>query len=181
MISRRLRYYGSGTVLGLVFLSVETFAHGGHDSRLKISMSESEIRIETSVNAETFQTFDINEDGRLAVNEFELQRAGIVEWIDDRFQLLDSENQAVKAYFSDAPIVDRAHLSETDHVKNIKIIRRYKRDKTMFRYTFKTSILGHDPQLLFRRSGSLTSMSQYKFEICISGKDKPTQADCVTP
>jgi len=158
-------------------------AHGGHDPRLKISLSETEIRIETSLDIERFLEFDTNGDGALSVAEYNAQYEIIAIWIDQNLKLLDFENSAVTAYFSDAPIIDRAHLSKTDAIENIKILRRYKLVQaeagSRAAWRLYVDIFDHDPDVLYMRSGAWSQLA--KFEICQSSRFKNQPDMCLAP
>ena len=150
---------------GLLLTAPLAYGHGGHDPRLKISVSDTEIRIETSLNVETFLDFDMNKDGDVSVDEYETQYDAIATWIDARLHLKDEKQTALKPYFADAPIVDRGHLSQEDAVENIKILRRYKFDKNTHALKLTLALYDHSPQLLYARAGSFESL--LSFELCL--------------
>lgn len=163
---------------GLVLTAPLAYGHGGHDPRLKISVSDTEIRIETSLNVETFLDFDTNKDGGVSVSEYETQYDAIAAWIDARLQLMDDEQKTLRPYFADAPIVDRGHLSQEDAVDNIKILRRYKFDKNTHALNLTLSLYNHSPQLLYSRAGSFETL--LTFELCLLNLTNNKKSLCRT-
>lgn len=170
---------------GLLFAAVSSsflfsgqtaLAHGGHDPRLKVFVSENEIRVETSLDVEAFMKFDANKDGRLTVNEYETQYQNIAVWIDENVQLKGDDANPVTPYFSDAPIVGRGHLQSSDKVENVKILRRYKLGVRPGDQTLNIKLYEHSPQLLYTRAGRLDDL--FKFNICVTVESDSDETAC---
>ena len=151
----------------LCTLSLKSFAHGGHDPRIKVSVSEEEIWFETSLPGEMLKTFDKNFDGKIVVAEYEEQFEDISVWIDKKVKLVSSGNTtAVNAYFADAPIIGRARMTQTDTVEHFKVLRRYKiRDKHQWHKLMLTISFDEAPDFFYTRTGNLDHT--FKFSICL--------------
>jgi len=171
-------YYLGGAVISLALISLEAFAHGGHDPRLKVAVSETEIRVETSLDVEAFMAFDTNNDGKLTVTEYETHSKDIAVWVDSNLQLLDENEKPLKAYFADAPIVDRDHLKKKSPIENIKILRRYKFDENPGALKLAVMFYDHSPELLYTRAGSFETL--FKFELCVSAELGGKHATCLS-
>lgn len=171
-------YYLSGVVFSLAFFSVKAFAHGGHDPRLKVAVSETEIRVETSLDVEAFMAFDTNNDGKLTVTEYETHSKEIAAWVDSNLQLIDENEKPLKAYFADAPIVDRDHLKKKSPIENIKILRRYKFDENPGALKLAVMFYDNSPELLYTRAGSLETL--FKFDICVPAISEGKDMTCLS-
>ena len=170
-----LRGFG-GIVFGLACLNGKAFAHGGHDPRLKVMVSETEIRVETSLDAKAFMEFDTNGDGRLSVGEYEAQLKTIRTWLDEHLNLESVNSDRLQPYFADAPIVGRGNLEKIDVVENVKIFRRYRLDNNPTALKLTVKLYDESPQLLYSRSGSLEEL--FSFSICFSGRLESEQMVC---
>lgn len=164
------------SLLALLSSASTALAHGGHDPRLKIAANETEIRIETSLSVKSFLEFDVDKDGRLSVSEFESQYNVIAAWVDMRLQLHDTSGRVLKPYFSDSPIIDRAHLDKHDAIDNIRILRRYKLVKKLDALTLTVNLFDHDPQVLFSISGMFLSLPA--FTLCLDSHLKGEIRTC---
>ena len=160
----------------LLCLAQSAQAHGGHDPRLKVFISENEIRVETSLDVGVFMQFDTNKDGHLTVSEYETQYRDIAAWIDENVQLTGNNAKSVTPYFSDAPIVGRGHLQSSNKVENVKILRRYKLGVGPGDQTLNIKLYEHSPQLLYTRAGRLDDL--FKFNICITAESDGNEITC---
>lgn len=160
----------SKLVLGATFagLSFTVFAHGGHDPRVKIAMTDREIRFETSVRADYFMRYDTNRDGVLSKQEFLSLHTAVLNWLDNKITLMDSDGLRLKPYFSDAPIVGGDMLEDGDAIKYVKIIRRYKIQDSADALQLNLDIFEnshHSPYIYLSQAGKMSALKN--FAVCL--------------
>ncbi len=152
----------------IVSLTPAALAHGGHDPRLKISVSGAEIRLEVGIEAGGLGAFDTDKNGVISIAEYETRYAEISDFIDTKISLSLEPDEVLPAYFSDAPIVDRDHIPSGGGVKYIKILRRWKLPSGAESLTVMSGLSGLNPDVLISRSGAFDSMADLK--ICTASE-----------
>lgn len=155
----------SSVFLGLGYAGI-AHAHGGYDPRLKLAVSESELRLEISVAADDLLEFDENKDGAIQAAEFKTAYKDIAIWIENRLSLTDQNDARLLPIFADASIVDGDHFEGEQAIAHIKIRRRYKLKASVDNLRLSTELYQNFPVLVYSLTGQFETLKP--LELCLT-------------
>jgi hypothetical protein len=116
------------TMLVLVLSSIvsaNTWAHGGHDDRLKIRLIGSVLVVELQLESALLLKFDVDKDGLYTLRDHRLSAKNLARWVDDQVVLRNADNRTIQPVFADLPIENFDSLVDTDAIEYVKVIRRF--------------------------------------------------------
>lgn len=124
-------------------------AHGLDFGRLGMQLQGDRLTLVATPAASALQAFDVDRDGRLSVQELQIQRAAIAAALDAMLQLRDQQGRAPELTFSDVlvPTFDKSRPPVA--ATHVKIIRKY-------RFAAPPSVLQLDTDLAARTRQALT-------------------------
>lgn len=139
--------------IALALMSVPqiTSAHGVADPRLKVSVSSTEVRIETTLPASDLPNFPTGEDGGFSSEALSAEYARLADWIDR--QLRVETGTEVSITFSDLVAV-RSHHAE-DPLTHVRVLRRYGYESAES-ITIRTCLSTDDQPVLLQQTGSVS-------------------------
>ena len=107
----------------VVQMSAIASAHGGHDDRFKVNVTDTRLDVELHLQPDFLTQFDDDGNGSLSVNEYRLHKTELSNWIDRHLVLIGRGERVIRASFADMPIV--GSLNDEEAINSIRVIRRY--------------------------------------------------------
>ncbi len=116
-------------IAGLLVASLASAAdaHGGHDDTIKVLVTDTDVRIETRLDAQDLAVLDQDGDGVLTAGEFRDQQDVLDMWIDERLALLAGDGDALRPRFRDTPVADLARAPDEAPITRVRVIRVFDR------------------------------------------------------
>lgn len=107
--------------------SAQVQAHGGHDERIKLRLSDKRLVFETHIPARLLSRFDMDGNGTLSASEFRARISDIRQWVSDNVIVRNAIDGPLEPAFFDMP-VSQGDISHADgHIEFVRIIRLYER------------------------------------------------------
>ena len=121
-----MKYLVNTIVAILVYqISVATSAHGGHDDRFKVNVTDTRLDVELHLQPDFLTQFDDNGNGSLSMDEYRIHKAELSDWVDRHLVLVGRDERVIRASFADMPIVGFDTLEDEAAIDSIRVIRRY--------------------------------------------------------
>ena len=121
-----MKYLVKTIVAILVYqMSATASAHGGHDDRFKVNVTDTRVDVELHLQADFLTQFDDNGNGSLSMGEYRIHKTELSNWIDRHLVLIGRGERVIRANFADMPIVGFDTLEDEAAINSIRVIRRY--------------------------------------------------------
>jgi hypothetical protein len=109
----------------VVQMSPIASAHGGHDDRFKVNVTDTHVNVELHLQPGFLTQFDENGNGSLSVDEYRNHKTELSDWVDRHLVLIGQGQRVIQASFADMPIVGFDALEDDAAINSIRVIRRY--------------------------------------------------------
>jgi hypothetical protein len=121
-----MKYLAKTIVAILVYqMSAIVSAHGGHDDRFKVNVTDTSVDVELHLQPDFLTQFDDNGNGSLSVDEYRNHKTELSDWVDRHLVLIGQDERVIQASFADMPIVGFDTLEDEAAINSIRVIRRY--------------------------------------------------------
>lgn len=139
----------------LLFASSIVAAHGGHDERLKLHLSERGLVFETHLPANALAAFDSDCDGMLTAAEFRENVKDIKDWVRPQVLVSTGDGTVLHPVFFDMPISEGDRSHDAGEVRFVRVRQHYELGESGGLSVAIKLREGEKRQLLFSKNGKI--------------------------